>query len=56
MSTYEEDRNFANDLFDNILPEAIDWITTNMAPDDVFPETDLGNWAEANGYEKEEGQ
>ena len=36
------------------LDEAIDWITTNMPVDDVFPEECLAQWAEEHGYVKEE--
>lgn len=36
------------------LDDAIDWIASNLEPEQVFPVTDLENWAELNGYTKEE--
>ena len=32
---------------------AIDWIKSNMEPEDVFDEDKLSDWAESNGYTKE---
>lgn len=46
---------FRNELLpSNTLYTAIDWIQTYMAPEDVFPEEALVEWAEANGFEREE--
>lgn len=55
MANIKENRAFADELFSqHLLDEAIDWITTNMAVDDVFPEECLAQWAEEHGYVKEE--
>ena len=33
---------------------SIEWISSNMSPDDVFSEADLETWAADNGYEQVE--
>lgn len=35
------------------LDGAIEWISNNLSPDDVFTTKDLESWAENNGYIKE---
>jgi len=56
MSTASQDRKFlemvAGELPSSLLENAIDFISTNLNPDDVFPIKDLETWAEENGYEK----
>lgn len=37
----------------NLLAEAIDWIQSNLEPEDVFSEKQLGDWAAENDYVKE---
>jgi len=37
-----------------LLEEAMEWIASNLAPNDVFDESDLRDWAEENGYVQEE--
>lgn len=32
------------------LDNAIDWISSNLNPDDVFSESDLEKWAEDHGF------
>ena len=32
------------------LYEAIEWITSNLSPEDVFDEKDLRRWADENDY------
>ena len=44
-----EKQKFGNEVFDWI----VDWIASNLAPEDVFQEEILDEWAEANNYEKE---
>lgn len=34
---------------DRLLEKAIDWIKTNLSPEDVFDESDLDNWATESG-------
>lgn len=58
MPTRSEDQSFAELMQTNVtmstasLDEAIDWIKTNMNPEQVFDDNDLENWAEKNGYIK----
>ena len=41
--------------FDSDLPIVIiEWIREYMDPDDVFGETELGIWAEGNGYVRDD--
>ena len=35
---------------ENLLEEMVEWIGDNLAPDDVFPDTVLEEWAEDAGY------
>lgn len=62
MPSTNQDRAFAEAMSQQIdevkisataLDEAIDWITGNLSPDDVFSEKALSDWAENNGYKKE---
>jgi hypothetical protein len=64
MPTGRQDREFIQmmeieDLIEvkttiknSALEYAIDWISKNIDPEDVFSETQLEKWAEANGYVK----
>ena len=55
MASYRDNKAFAESLNqDNLLDDAIDYITANLDPDDVFEESTLSEWAEANGYVKED--
>ena len=46
---------FTKDLFDdNLLDVAVDWISTNLEPDDVFSDKQLKEWAMSNGFVEEE--
>lgn len=54
MASSNENQKFMQTMFPtHLLDEALDWITTNMAVDDVFPEECLIEWAEEHGYVKE---
>ncbi len=57
MPTVRQDRDFRDIvremIGDSVLQEAIDYISSNLDPDEVFDEKDLKNWAENNGYVKE---
>jgi hypothetical protein len=35
---------------EDALDVAVDWIKENLAPDDVFSDEQLEEWAEDNGY------
>lgn len=39
---------------DSFMDDATNWISANLSPDDIFSETQLEKWAEANGYVKAE--
>ncbi len=55
MTTTRQDKEFLEDVISSTLLEsAIDWITGNMAPDEVFHVSDLKTWAEENGYQLKE--
>jgi hypothetical protein len=50
-----DERNFLDYVVgQNILQESIDWISSNLDPDDVFDTDELIEWAESNGYVKGE--
>jgi hypothetical protein len=52
MTTSKQDNDFINAVISNVLlEEAIEWISSNMDPEDVFSRSDLSYWAEHNGYE-----
>lgn len=38
----------------DLLDDAVNWISNHLSPDEVFDSTDLENWAEDNGYTREE--
>jgi len=62
MASSTKDKAFAEEMaasLDEIkmssstLDNAIEWIGSNLNPDEVFKEKDLESWAESNGYVKE---
>lgn len=54
MSTYLQDNAFIKSIIDSdLLRNAIDWISQNMSPEDVFSKDQLETWAENNGFVKE---
>lgn len=62
MPTSRQDQDFADVMKDNVdevkmsttsLDSAIEWIQSQLEPDDVFTEKQLGSWAESNGYSKD---
>ncbi len=51
--TYQENRDFCEEIASpSALPDAIDWISTHLGPEDVFSEEALGLWAEETGWVK----
>lgn len=59
MPGYKENQDFISSILpQNILDDAIEWIQTNMCPEDVFTEDQLKMWADDwsadNGYIFEE--
>jgi len=54
MTTKKQEEAFLSTLLPNsLLDEAIDWIASNLNPEDVFSDNSLEVWAENNGYTKE---
>jgi hypothetical protein len=63
MSTARQDQSFAAMINDHVevtttvsksaLEFAIEWISNEFEPDDLFTEKQLSSWAESNGYVKE---
>ena len=47
-----ENRKFADFIIDNdnLLDEAVEWISQNLSPEEVFGIGALEVWAEVNGY------
>jgi hypothetical protein len=55
MTTYKQDCDFIKAVVDtSLLEEAVEWISVNMDPEEVFSRSDLGYWAEHNGYKLED--
>lgn len=50
MTTIQQQKQISYNLFEEIL----DWIAANLDPDDMFTVDQLEDWAESNGWEKEE--
>ncbi len=51
MANYNERKSFIRDIIaDDLLDMAIDWIKSNMNPDEVFDESQLEEWAENNDF------
>lgn len=52
-TTSRQDDAFLHEVIGSTtLETAIDWISKNLSPDDVFFETDLKAWAASNGWEE----
>lgn len=50
-TTTRQDADFIGAVInDSLLEAAIEWIGSNMDPEDVFSKNDLGYWATDNGY------
>ena len=53
MTSIRQDKDFVEAVIDKYLLEAsIEWIKSNLEPDEVFCKMDLESWAESNGYAK----
>lgn len=49
MSTSRQDGAFLKSVISpTLLEESIDWISSNMDPEDVFSDSDLRDWANRN--------
>ena len=50
-TTVKQDRDFIADVIgDALLEKTIEWIAHNLAPEDVFTQDQLEDWAKRNGY------
>ena len=50
-TTIVQDREFISALISSsLLEEAIQWITDNMSPEEVYSDLQLKDWAESAGY------
>ena len=53
MASHKENKDFVSNLLPNyLLDDAIEWIKTNLEPEDVFSEERLSSWAIDMGYIK----
>ena len=50
MSTFQEDKKFIESVIStSLLEDSINWIQSNMCPEDVFTEQQLEDWAKSKG-------
>lgn len=63
MPTSNEEKDFAEIMRDSVdevkmssmsLTNAIDWISKKMNPEEVYSDKQLSEWAEGNGYLKQQ--
>lgn len=51
VASSQENKQFNQDVLPQwLLDDAVDWIKSNMNPDDVFDSRELEIWAEENGF------
>lgn len=61
-TTSAQDRFFAEEMKDSVgftiansaLENAIEWIASNLNPDDVFSDDQLESWAKSKGFTEPE--
>ena len=39
---------------ENLLEEMVEWIGNNLVPEDVYPDSILEEWADDNGFSRED--
>ena len=50
-TTYTQDIQFIKSVVSkDLLENSIEWIASNLNPEDVFSKDDLSDWAIENGY------
>jgi hypothetical protein len=55
MTTASQDQAFIESVIPaQLLEDCIGWISDRMSPEDVFSGSELSQWAEDNGYVKED--
>jgi hypothetical protein len=57
MTSFDQDKDFKkavviDNLPDSLLQDAIDWISKNLDPEDVFDKEKLSDWASDNAFYK----
>lgn len=53
QASFNQRRKFVKDVInDSLLDDVVNWISSNMEPDEVFPKSDLELWAEKNNFVK----
>lgn len=52
--TWQQEEDFLKASMNFSMNDAIEWIQSNLEPEDVFKIGDLEMWADTNGYIKEE--
>jgi hypothetical protein len=56
MTTAKQDNEFIGAVIPcTLLETAIDWIRSNMYPDEVYEKFELEEWAKDNGFVEDEG-
>lgn len=54
MFNWTQETDFINNVIGRgILDEAVDWVKSNLEPDEVYDKEELEEWAENNGFVKE---
>lgn len=49
-TTEERQRRTFRECFDYAYDAILEWVATNMAPQDVYDRTQLEEWARTNGW------
>lgn len=53
MTSSQQDKAFLEEVIPtNLLDSAIDWISNNLEPGDVFSKDQLREWARANDFQE----
>lgn len=54
-TTSKQDRDFTEQIIGTgLLENSIEWIRINIRPEDLYSNEQLQDWAESNGYIKEQ--
>lgn len=54
MVTRRDEENFKEAITkDSLLSESIEWIKSNLSPEQVFDDEKLADWSTDNGFVKE---
>ena len=57
MTTRKQDEDFIAELIQSsLLDSAVEWISKNLAPEEVFTDADLSVWATNNDYVLKEAE